>query len=293
MTPSDGGRYFDGTLGDGGHALAILESCSPSGELAGCDIDAAAVARAAERLEAFKDRARLFASSYTDIDRLCRDLGWEDLDGILVDLGMSSWDLADPERGFSFSQDGPLDMRYDRTQPLSAHDVINSYKIEDLKRVIREYGQERFASRIARRIVESRPVSSTLALAEIVSRAVPRGSWPSGIHPATKTFQAVRIEVNSELDNIRTFLPRAASLLATGGVLAVISFHSLEDRIVKRFMAGHSDDVLPGRRLPVPGKESTFGLLPITRKAITPGPEELEANPRARSARLRAARRMS
>lgn len=293
MAPFDGGRYFDGTLGDGGHASAILEASSPSGELAGCDVDREAVERAGRSLGRYAGRAHLFVGSYTSIDRITSGLGWEGLDGILVDLGVSSRDLLDAQRGFSFTLDGPLDMRYDRSRGVTAHEVVNRYDERELARIIREYGEERFAKRIARRIVEARPIETTATLASVVSEAIPRSSWPRKIHPATKTFQAVRMEVNAELENLSEFLPKAASLLNPGGVLAVISFHSLEDRIVKRFMSPEAGRPFHGRRPPVQPDAAGFALERVTKKPVTASPGEIAANPRARSAKLRAARRVA
>ncbi|HPX18993.1 MAG TPA: 16S rRNA (cytosine(1402)-N(4))-methyltransferase RsmH, partial [Deltaproteobacteria bacterium] len=220
-------------------------------------------------------------------------LGWENLDGVLLDLGMSSTALDDPDRGFSFLRQGPLDMRFSTENTLSADTVVNTYDEHRLASLIHTYGEERFAPRIARRIVESRPVKSTTELAEIVSSAIPRRFWPKKIHPATKTFQAIRMEVNQEIENLQSFLPKAASLLAPGGVIAIISFHSLEDRIVKRFFAGTPERFVYPRGLPAPAPEEPRLLKPITRKSITPSEEEVRNNPRSRSARLRAARRLS
>ncbi|HXK48705.1 MAG TPA: 16S rRNA (cytosine(1402)-N(4))-methyltransferase RsmH [Deltaproteobacteria bacterium] len=293
MKPVDGGRYFDGTLGNGGHAGAVLEACSPSGELAGCDLDHGAVERVSQTLKRFHPRAHLFTANFTDIDRICGGLGWESLDGVLVDLGMSSIELDDASRGFSFTGEGPLDMRYSPAQGLTAFEVVNTYDEETLGRIIREYGEERFSRRIARRIVESRPLDTTHSLANVVCRAIPRKFWPERIHPATRTFQAIRMEVNAELDNLKEFLPKAASLLADGGVLAVISFHSLEDRIVKQFFAGPTAALLYRRGLPLQREAPAEPFRRITKKPITACDEEIRLNPRARSAKLRAARRAS
>lgn len=287
--PRDGGRYFDGTLGYGGHARSILEKSSPTGLLAGTDLDEQAVSRLTDDLARFRGRIHLFQGNYTEIDRVCAMLGWENLDGILLDLGMSSAALDDPARGFSFLKEGPLDMRFSSTAALTAETVVNTYEEADLASVIKEYGEERFARRIARRIVESRPLATTTELASVVSSAIPRRFHPQHIHPATKTFQSLRMEVNREIENLTSFLPKAASLLRPGGVIAVISFHSLEDRIVKRFLSGAPDAFVFPRGLPVP--ETAWKFERITRKPITPSEEEIRDNPRSRSARLRAARR--
>ncbi|HON38084.1 MAG: 16S rRNA (cytosine(1402)-N(4))-methyltransferase RsmH [Desulfomonilia bacterium] len=293
MMPHSGGRYFDGTLGYGGHARAILEKSAPGGLLAGVDLDGAAVLRLQQSLADYTGRVFIFQGNFTEIDRICAMLGWENLDGVLLDLGMSSTALDDPDRGFSFLRQGPLDMRFSTENTLSADTVVNTYDEHRLASLIHTYGEERFAPRIARRIVESRPVKSTTELAEIVSSAIPRRFWPKKIHPATKTFQAIRMEVNQEIENLQSFLPKAASLLAPGGVIAIISFHSLEDRIVKRFFAGTPERFVYPRGLPAPAPEEPRLLKPITRKSITPSEEEVRNNPRSRSARLRAARRLS
>ncbi|MRR39262.1 16S rRNA (cytosine(1402)-N(4))-methyltransferase RsmH, partial [bacterium] len=265
MMPKDGGRYFDGTLGYGGHARAILEASSPTGELAGTDLDNASILRLKAELAGFKGRAHLFHGNYTEIDRICSMLGWEKLDGILLDLGMSSMALDDPDRGFSFLRTGPLDMRFSSENPLSADVVVNTYEEDRLAGLIREYGEERFAKRIARHIVQARPLHTTTELAEIVGSAIPRRFWPKKIHPATRTFQALRMEVNQEIESLNTFLPRAASLLAPGGIMAVISFHSLEDRIVKRFFTGATDDFKYPRGLPLPPSERPRAIERVTR----------------------------
>jgi 16S rRNA (cytosine1402-N4)-methyltransferase len=211
----------------------------------------------------------------------------------VLDLGMSSTALDDPDRGFSFLREGPLDMRYSSENPLDAHAVVNTYEEDRLAAIIREYGEERFAKRIARRIVQSRPVETTTRLADIVGEAIPRRYWPVKIHPATRTFQAIRMEVNQEIESLSAFLPKASTLLGIGGVMAIISFHSLEDRIVKRFFSGAPAEFVFPRGLP-PAEERTGPRLErVTRKPIGPSPEEMEENPRSRSARLRAARRIS
>jgi 16S rRNA (cytosine1402-N4)-methyltransferase len=290
LMPREGGRYFDGTLGGGGHSRAILEA---GAELAGTDLDAQAVARLSDDFRAYGNRAHLFHSSFSEIDRICSGLGWSELNGILLDLGLSSMELDDESRGFSFTRTGPLDMRFSQDNPFDARQVVNSYDEQRLAHIIYTYGEERFARRIARRIVEKRPLNDTKALSDVISSAIPRKFWPKKIHPATKTFQAIRMEVNAELDHLREFLPKACSLLSMGGVLAVISFHSLEDRMVKQFFAGPAPHPGLPRNLPVREPSNTSGLERITKKSIVASEEEVLINPRARSARLRAARRIS
>jgi 16S rRNA (cytosine1402-N4)-methyltransferase len=293
MMPQDGGRYFDGTLGDGGHARALLEASSPGGELSGTDLDGDAITRLSKEFERYGKRVHFFHTNFTEINLICTSLGWKYLDGILLDLGMSSYELDDGARGFSFSRTGPLDMRFSQHKDLDAYQVVNTYDQEQLAHLIRANGEERFARRIARRIVELRPIATTSELSDVVCSAIPRRFWPKKIHPATKTFQAIRMEVNKELDNLREFLPKASSLLSPGGVLAVISYHSLEDRMVKQFFTGTRPGLTYPRGLPVPEKTSALRFERMTRKPITASQEEVRINPRARSARLRAARRVS
>lgn len=292
LEPVDGGRYFDGTLGGGGHARAILEASAPNGSLAGTDLDPAVITHLTNEFAPYGKRAHLFHANFSTIDTICEKLNWENIDGIILDLGLSSLQLADAQRGFAFSQTGRLDMRFSPDAPLSAHTLVNTYAEGDLARIIRTLGEERFAGRIARAIVESRPIETTTDLAECVSRAIPRRFWPPHIHPATRTFQAIRMEVNAELDNLRDFLPKAANLLAPGGIMAVIAFHSLEDRLVKQFFAGPASrehhPVLPVKPVPT---GPVFQRL--TKKSATPSSDEVHSNPRARSARLRAARRVA
>jgi len=291
IRPQSGGKYFDGTLGGGGHARAILEASSPSGELAACDLDRQAVSLASNSLAPYGKRCHIFCANYTGIDSICAELEWEYLDGIVLDLGMSSIELDEAQRGFSFGVEGPLDMRYNSEQILDAYAVVNTYSEDTLSRIIYTFGEERFARRITRRIVESRPILTTKALAEVISKAIPRKFWPKKIHPATRTFQAIRMEVNSELDNLNEFLPKATALLRQGGIMAIISFHSLEDRIVKQFFAGTQTTLLSRRGLPLPQESPVVFFARITKKPITASDEEIQVNPRARSARLRAARR--
>ena len=280
IAPKDRGKYFDGTLGAGGHAMAILEKSSPQGMLAGTDLDEEAIEETKKVLSSYKDRLYLVNANYIEINNICNYLGWEGLDGIILDLGLSSMVIEDKSRGFSFQTEGPLDMRYSSENPISAYDVVNFYSRDKLLNIIREYGEERFASRIANAIIKRRPIKTTKDLSTVVRFAIPRRFWPRRIHPATKTFQAIRIEVNREIENLRQFLPRAVDTLAPGGVIAVISFHSIEDRIVKRFFRGEY------------AASTGVTLEPLFKKPVRPGPEELMRNPRSRSARLRAARRL-
>jgi 16S rRNA (cytosine1402-N4)-methyltransferase len=286
-----GGQYVDGTVGAGGHAAGILAASAPDGRLIGLDRDPAALAQARERLREFGDRAWLAQASYVRLAELARERGLEQADGILLDLGLSSLQLADPARGFSFSSEGPLDMRYDPAGSTTAADLVNGLAAGELAEVIARFGEEsRPASRrIAQAILAARPVRTTVELAEIVTGAVGRARCGRGrIHPATRTFQALRIAVNDELDQVQQALPLALDLLAPGGRLAVITFHSLEDRIVKDafrlFARGPAYD--PAR--PDFSREAHRpAAVLVTRKPIGPAEEEVARNPRSRSAKLR------
>ena len=288
LAPDRGGIYVDGTVGLGGHAAAIL-AAGPEVRLIGIDRDPQALRYAAARLAQFGDRVRLVHGNYRDLAEILAGLGIEAIDGFLLDLGLSSLQLDAPERGFSFRADGPLDMRMDPTQETSAADLVNAASVEELARILRDYGEERFAGRIARAIVAARPIETTRALAEIVRRAIPRRFHERRIDPATRTFQALRIAVNDELRNLQDGLAAGFAALRPGGVIVVISFHSLEDRIVKRFFrklaTPRYESLAPGPPLP-PQAEV------LTKKPLRPSEEEIGENPRARSAKLRACRKL-
>ncbi|MGD8398134.1 MAG: 16S rRNA (cytosine(1402)-N(4))-methyltransferase RsmH [Anaerolineae bacterium] len=284
-----GGRYIDATLGAGGHAAAILEASAPDGTLLGLDADATAVAYAREILRPFGDRVTLWTSNFRHLQSVAAALTFDEVDGILMDLGLSSRQLADASRGFAFSQDGPLDMRMNREQGKTAADLVNRLPEPELADVLYYYGEERQSRRIARAIIGARPISTTGELAEAVTAAVGRRGR---IHPATRTFQALRIAVNDELDALAEALPQARDLLRPGGRLAVISFHSLEDRIVKRFLREAARDCVCPPELPVCICEHEATLNIVTRKPIRPSEEEIRVNPRSRSARLRVAERL-
>lgn len=292
LAPRDGGLYVDATLGLGGHAAAILAASAPGGRLLGIDTDAQALALARDRLAEFGPRAVFCEGWHRDIDSLACAAGWHEVDGVLFDLGVSSLQLDAAERGFSFAQDGPLDMRMSQTAELSAAELVNAWPEGDLSRVIYEYGEERYARRIAGAIVRQRPLHTTGELAEVVRRAVPHSRGPQRIDPATRTFQALRIAVNGELEHLRRSLEGAVTLLKPGGRLAVISFHSLEDRIVKQYLTQEARDCICPPRLPqcVCGHQASVRIL--TRKPLRPSAEEEQRNPRSRSARLRVAERL-
>ncbi|MBR2736131.1 MAG: 16S rRNA (cytosine(1402)-N(4))-methyltransferase RsmH [Firmicutes bacterium] len=288
------GVYVDGTLGGGGHSEGICSLLGPDGILIGIDRDTDALEAAAERLKDVRCHTIFVHGNYTDIKEIIRREGISAIDGAVLDLGVSSFQLDEAERGFSYMHSAPLDMRMDRSESFSAYDVINGYSREDLTRIIREYGEEKWASRIASFIVqerEGRPVETTGQLVEIIKKAVPASARRQGPHPAKRTFQAVRIEVNDELGGLRTAVDQFIDVLAPGGMLCIITFHSLEDRIVKqRFQKGENPCVCP------PGLPCVCGKMPeirrIPKKAVLPSAAEIAANPRARSAKLRVARKL-
>ena len=285
-----GGRYIDCTLGNGGHAAAILRQSSPGGQLLGIDADPEAIKASRSRLEQYRESIKLVNQSFANLENICLKYDFHPVHGILFDLGLSSLQLADAHRGFSFQQEGPLDMRLSPSQELTAADIVNHYAEDELASIIRAYGEEMRSRRIARAIVQARPVKTTLVLARIVEKSV--GGRKGKIHPATKTFQALRIAVNRELENLLSALRQAVGLLGFGGRLVVISYHSLEDRIVKQFLQRESRDCVcpPGTPACVCGHTASLKL--VNKKVITSSAEEVKLNPRSRSAKLRAAERL-
>ncbi|WP_375431656.1 16S rRNA (cytosine(1402)-N(4))-methyltransferase RsmH [uncultured Friedmanniella sp.] len=282
----------DGTLGLAGHAAALLEAC-PQARLIGLDRDPQALERARLRLAPYADRVTLVEAVYDELPAVLADLGQPRVQGVLLDLGLSSLQIDDPSRGFAYAQDAPLDMRMG-PQDLTAADVLNTYSAPDLARVLRRYGEERFADRIARRVVEARadePFTSSGRLVELLYAAIPAATRKTGGHPAKRTFQALRIEVNAELEALEAVLPSAVAALAVDGRIAVLAYHSLEDRLVKQLLAVRSANRAP-RDLPVVPAGMGPELRLLTRGAVRPTPEESETNPRAASARLRAAVRI-
>lgn len=290
LSPQRGGYYVDATLGAGGHAWGILESSTPDGQLLGLDVDPQALELARQKLSEFGSRAILVRASYTTLARQLAALKWQVVDGIVLDLGVSSMQLDTPQRGFSFQADAPLDMRFDPENPVSAADLVNELPEEELAGLIYRYGEERRSRSVARAIVQARPLETTTQLAQVVARATHSGR--PGMHPATRTFQALRIAVNGELDALEEFLPMAVSVLTHGGVLAVISFHSLEDRIVKEYFRRESRDCLCPPRQPVCTCGHQARLRLVNKKPIQPQETEVKDNPRARSARLRVAEKL-
>ena len=309
LQPGPGGVYIDGTVGGGGHTEAILERSAPDGRVLGIDTDAQALARVQARLAEPVKNGRLLLrhGNFAELTHFVNEVGFASIQGILLDLGFSSDQMDNPERGFSFSFDGPLDMRLDQTQPVSAADLVNSASEQELADIFWRYGEETRSRQIARRIVRARArgaITRTAQLAELAAAGAPYK--PGAIHPATKTFQALRIAVNSELEQLETVLPQILDVLSIrkrevkaggegsdeGGRMVIISFHSLEDRLVKEFMRREATDCLCPPQVPVCVCGHKARLRLLTKKPITATSEEVERNPRARSAKLRAAGRV-
>lgn len=291
LRPSAEGFYIDATVGAGGHAHGILVASAPSGELLGLDRDPDALRLSAENLAEFEGRVHLRHGSFRHLRHHADELGWTELDGILFDLGLSSMQLEDSARGFSFLEEGPLDMRFDPGAGLSAAELVNSLSLEELSDLLRRYGEVPNARRLARAIVEARPVSTTGQLVEIITRV--RTAHGRRIHPATLPFQALRIAVNDELEALSQGLVQAVQLLKAGGRVVVIAFHSLEDRIVKQFLRRESADCICPPDLPVCVCDHVAQVKLLTRRPVRPDQGEIAANPRARSARLRAAEKIA
>ncbi|HLX35994.1 MAG TPA: 16S rRNA (cytosine(1402)-N(4))-methyltransferase RsmH [Candidatus Limnocylindrales bacterium] len=298
LAPRSGGRQIDATLGGGGHTERMLTATDPDGRLLGIDADEAAIARVRARLgRRFGDRLVLRQSNFRELEAVAPEAGFAAVDGCLFDLGLSSFQLADAERGFGIRTGGPLDMRFDTGRGVPAADLLATLDQAELAALLKRYGEEPFAGRIARAIVEARrtaPITTAEELAVIVERAAPsRAPGRRRVHPATRVFQALRIAVNEELDALAAGLAAAVDLLRPGGRLVVLSYHSLEDRIVKRFFQGERRGCTCAPEAPVCicGRQPRLRL--VTPKGIVPSPSEIAANPRARSARLRAAERLA
>lgn len=284
------GIYVDGTLGGGGHSYEICRHLSDKGRLIGIDQDSAAIEAAGRRLEEFASRVTIVRSNYCNMKYELAKLGITSVDGVILDLGVSSYQLDDADRGFTYREDTPLDMRMDQRQPFTAKDVVNEYSEMELYRIIRDYGEDKFAKNIAKHIVSARKektIETTGELIHIIKAAIPAKVRAVGGHPAKRTFQAIRIEVNRELDVLRDSLDDMIDLLSDGGRICIITFHSLEDRIVKTIYRKNENPCTCPREFPVCvcGKKSKGTV--ITRKPIVPGETELEENPRSKSAKLR------
>ncbi len=285
-----GGRYIDCTVGGGGHAAAILERSSPGGQLLGIDADPEAIRAARDRLGAYGNSVLLVNDNFVNLKAICVKYDFLPVHGVFFDLGLSSLQLGADERGFSFQQDAPLDMRFSPGQEVTAADIVNTYSEAELAYLIKTYGEEIYSHRIARRIVQGRPVETTLQLAGLIEQAV--GGRRGRIHPATRTFQALRIAVNQELDNLPAALKQAIEVLGFEGRLVVLSYHSLEDRIVKQFMQREARGCVCPPEVPVCVCGHAASLKLINRKVITPSEQEMQLNPRSRSAKLRTAERI-
>jgi 16S rRNA (cytosine1402-N4)-methyltransferase len=286
-----GGYFVDCTVGLGGHAAAILEKISPSGRFLGIDADPEAIHASRDKLRDYGEAVTLVNDNFVNLEAICRRYHFHPVDGILFDLGVSSLQLDTAERGFSFRLDAPLDMRFDIKQELTASDIVNTFSEQELAQLIEKYGEERHSRQIARNIVQNRPIATTLGLVRLIEQIL--GSKRAKIHPATRTFMALRIAVNSELQNLESALEQTINLLRSGGRLVVISYHSLEDRIVKQFMRRAASSCLcpPGTVVCRCGHVPTLKL--ISRKVIKPSSLEIESNPRSRSAKLRIAERLN
>ncbi|MEK6753119.1 MAG: 16S rRNA (cytosine(1402)-N(4))-methyltransferase RsmH [Chloroflexota bacterium] len=285
LQPRNGGRYVDGTLGAGGHARGILEACTPDGLLLGLDVDPQALALARETLAPYEKRIHLVQASHITLAEQLASLKWDVIDGIVLDLGASSMQFDNAERGFSFMQDGPLDMRFGINATMSAEDIVNTFDERELADIIFRYGEDRDSRKIAKAIVMNRPLRTTRELVAVIEKASPRRG--DRVHPATQTFQALRIAVNEELASVEITLPQAVSALRSGGRCAVISFHSLEDRIVKEYFREQSKELVnpPYERIYEVERKAVVQL--VNKKPILPTDEEVKENPRARSAKLR------
>ena len=290
MQPHREGLYIDCTLGAGGHAWGILQASSPDGQLLGLDVDPQAIDLAKLKLAEFGNRAYLVRASYRTLLQQMVQLGWRHVDGILLDLGLSSMQLDTRVRGFSFQTEAPLDMRFDPQGKVSAADLVNNLEEKELADLLFHYGEERRSRQVARAIMRARPIQTTTQLVQVVSGVTSGGK--SGIHPATRTFQALRIAVNSELEALEEVLPQTLEALAPGGRLAIISFHSLEDRMAKQFIHKESMDCLCPPRQPVCTCSHKATLRELVKRVVRPQDDEIRINPRSRSARLRIAERI-
>ncbi len=289
LKPSADGLYIDGTIGAGGHAAGILEASNPSGRLLGIDRDPEAVAYSKKRLVEFGERLAVVKASFAEMGTVAPSLGFDRVDGIVLDLGLSSRQLADERRGFSFRSTGPLDMRFDPEQGIKAYDLLNEMNEDELTMMFRRFGEVRRSNQLARAIVAERPINNTSELVKIIEKKIKRSKR---IHPATQVFQALRIAVNDELGELERGLQAAVQLLKNGGRLSVISFHSLEDRLVKNYFRDQSRDCICPADQPICTCDHEAHLNVLTRKIVRPSEDEIATNPRSRSARLRVAEKI-
>ena len=289
------GIYVDGTLGGGGHSLEILKKLEGNGKLIGIDRDINAIEAATTRLSQYKDRVNLIHNTFSNIKDVIKSIGHEKIDGVLLDLGVSSPQLDEAERGFSYMQDAALDMRMDSASDITASIIVNNYSEKDLRGIIQKYGEERWASRIANFIVKERetmPILTTAQLVEVIKKAIPASARREGPHPAKRTFQAIRIAVNRELEEIESAIPDIVDVLNPGGRVCIITFHSLEDRIVKQSFKNLTNPCTCPKQFPICICNKKPEISIITRKPIIPDKYELDNNPRARSAKLRVAEKL-
>jgi len=285
-----GGRYIDCTVNGGGHAAAILEASAPGGQLLGIDADPVAIKFARKRLERFGNDVILFNENFRYLESICTRSGFRPVNGILFDLGMSLTQIEDPGRGFSFQTESPLDMRFSPKQAITAAEIVNTYSERELSNILEKYGEEWQGRKLARRIIKSRPLKTTTELAHLIEKTV--GHARGRIHPATKTFQALRIAVNQELESLQIALEQAVDLVGSGGRLVVISFHSLEDRLVKNFLRREAQGCLCPPDVVLCKCNHVAKLKLISKKAICATPQEVWENPRSRSAKMRVAERI-
>jgi len=295
LNPVEGGTYVDATVGLGGHSMQLLEMSGYRSKIIGLDVDEGALMYSEQYLKPFKSQVTLVNKNFVDIDSAVRELGVEKVDGIIADLGMSSFQLENDNRGFSFSGNGPLDMRMDIKLQFTAFDLLNEMTAEEIEGLIKKYGEESFSKRISESIVKAResgPLQTSAELAEIVSNSIPKRFHSKKRHPATKTFQALRIAVNNEIDNLKIFIEKAVGLLKSGGRLIIISFHSLEDRVVKNYFKEFSSNCICPPDLPVCGCQKKSTLKILTKSPIRPSEGECLENPRCRSAKMRIGERI-
>lgn len=290
LSVQPGGRYIDCTIGGGGHAAAIMEHSAPGGQLLGIDADPEAIKASRMKLKAFGSSLLLVNDNFINLEAICVKNEFKPVHGIIFDLGFSSLQLESSDRGLSFQHEAPLDMRFNPNQEVSAADIVNNCTDAELSRLIREYGDEGYSHLIARRIIEERPIKTTLELVRIIERAI--GTRRGKIHPATRTFQALRVAVNNELDNLKRAIKQAVNLLGFEGRLVVISYHSLEDRIVKRYFKQESSNCICPPQVMNCNCNHIARLKLVSKKAITPSVEEIKENPRSRSAKLRVVERL-